>query len=107
MVTGVVRVDRRTKELVPRLNPGDIAVIAHRDLDAVAADALREARVSLVINAEASISGRYPTEGPRLLLAAGIPILDEAGTGVLALRDGDTVEIRGAGAAGAEVYGHG
>src|SRR5690606_38003750 len=72
------------------------AGIAHRDLDAVAAESLRRARPSLVINADSSITGRYPTEGPRLLLEAGIPILDEAGGALFSrLRDGDRVEIRG------------
>lgn len=93
---GTVMIDERTKDLVGRLRPGTIAVIAHRDLDAVAAESLRRARPSLVINADSSITGRYPTEGPRLLLEAGIPILDEAGGALFSrLRDGDRVEIRG------------
>ena len=32
-LTGTARIDRRTKDLVKRLQPGDIAVINHRDLD--------------------------------------------------------------------------
>ena len=31
-VTGVARLDRRTKRLAGRLNPGDIAIIDHVDL---------------------------------------------------------------------------
>ena len=34
------RVDRRTKNLIPRLQPGEIAVINHEDLDRLAADGL-------------------------------------------------------------------
>ncbi|MGH2996871.1 MAG: putative cytokinetic ring protein SteA, partial [Gaiellaceae bacterium] len=37
---GRARVDRRTKELVARIEPGDVAVIDHEDLDRVAAEAL-------------------------------------------------------------------
>ena len=37
---GPARVDRRTKDLIKRLEPGEIAVIDHRDLDRVAADGL-------------------------------------------------------------------
>src|SRR5579875_1088131 len=71
--------DRRTKNLIPRLRPGDIALIAHQDLDAVAARALVEKRVSAVVNAAASISGRYPNRGPLILMQAGIPLLDAVG----------------------------
>ena len=39
-VIGAARLDRRTKNLTKRLCPGDIAIIDHRDLDRVSADAL-------------------------------------------------------------------
>ena len=42
-VTGIARIDRRTKRLVRRLQPGDIAVINHEDLDRVAAETLVDA----------------------------------------------------------------
>jgi len=77
--SGTMRADRRTKNLVKRLRPGDIAVIHHADLDATAARALVECRPAAVVNAVRSISGRYPNRGPEILLAAGIPVLDEAG----------------------------
>ena len=35
-IVGVARVDLRTKVLVKRLAPGDIAIIDHADLDRVA-----------------------------------------------------------------------
>ena len=34
-ISGRVRLGRRTKELVPKLQPGEIAVIDHEDLDAI------------------------------------------------------------------------
>jgi uncharacterized membrane-anchored protein len=84
-VTGVARVDRRTKRLVKRLRPGDVAVIDHEDIDRVAAETLIDAAPAAVVNASASISGRYPNVGPMLLHQAGIPLLDDVGEDVLEL----------------------
>lgn len=81
--------DRRTKNLTRRLQPGDIALIHHADLDTTAARALVDCKVAAVVNAASSISGRYPNRGPRLLLEAGIPLLDKVGdSGFLTAPDG-------------------
>ncbi len=48
--------DRRTKNLTRRLQPGDIALIHHTDLDTTAARALVDLKVAAVINAARSIS---------------------------------------------------
>jgi uncharacterized membrane-anchored protein len=88
-----VRKDKRTKLLVKRLRPGDVAVIDHLDLDRVAAETLAERRPVVVVNAASSISGRYPNPGPMLLLDAGIPMLDIAGQGVFELREGEQVRV--------------
>jgi uncharacterized membrane-anchored protein len=93
---GAARVDRRTKDLIKRLQPGDVAVIDHEDLDRVAAEGLVEARVSAVVNAAPCISGRYPNVGPLLLAAAGIPVLDQAGPDVMALREGVVLRLESA-----------
>jgi uncharacterized membrane-anchored protein len=91
-VVGRCRVDRRTKNLVQRLLPGEIAVIDHSDLDRVAADALIEAGVVAVVNASSSMSGRYPNLGPLLIAAAGIPLIDRVGAHVLdVLVEGEVV----------------
>lgn len=78
-VQGTLRADRRTKNLAKRLRPGDIALIHHADLDAMAARSLIECRVGAVINAAPFITGRYPNLGPSLLVEAGIPALDGVG----------------------------
>src|SRR6478752_5791710 len=78
-ITGVARLDKRTKNLTKRLKPGDVAVIDHRDLDRVSAEALVACRVSAVVNVAPSISGRYPNLGPEILLAAGVPLVDAIG----------------------------
>jgi uncharacterized membrane-anchored protein len=89
------RVDRRTKNLTKRLRSGDVAVIDHADLDRVSAEALVACKPSAVVNASASISGRYPNVGPEILLAAGIPLVDAAGPDVMALKDGTPVHLDG------------
>src|SRR3712207_1585865 len=96
VITGTVRLDRRTKRLVGRLRPGEIAVIDHVDIDRVAADSLVAAGVAAVLNAKPSVSGRYPNLGPEVLVTAGIPLVDDLGEDLFdRLRDGDVVRIEG------------
>src|SRR5690349_10680100 len=78
-VVGTARIDARTKNLTKRLQPGDVAVIDHLDIDTVAAEALVARRPAAVVNASASTSGRYPNLGPQILLAAGVPLIDNVG----------------------------
>lgn len=93
-LTGVARVDKRTKDLAKRLLPGEIAVINHLDLDTVAAESLVAAGVAAVINAAPCISGRYPNAGPLLLPTTGVPVLDGVGEAVMDLIvDGATITI--------------
>ena len=92
-VRGIARVDRRTKNLVARLQAGDIAIIDHTDLDRIAAEGLIQRQVAAVVNASSSSTGRYPNLGPLLLCSAGIPVLDAAGPGVMAVPDGSRVVL--------------
>jgi uncharacterized membrane-anchored protein len=95
-VVGTARLDRRTKNLTKRLRPGDIAVIDHVDIDRVSADALVGCKVAAVVNAAPSISGRYPNLGPEILLAAGIPLIDDVGREVFSrLKEGAAVRLDG------------
>ncbi len=94
-LAGTARVDRRTKALVARLTETDIAVIDHEDLDRVAAETLVAARPVAVVNAAESMSGRYPNVGPLILTAAGIPLIDGVGTGILAVPEGARLTIDG------------
>jgi uncharacterized membrane-anchored protein len=94
--SGVARLDRRTNRLVGRLNPGDIAIIDHVDLDRVTAQALVAAKVAGVINAQPSISGRYPNLGPDLIVATGIPLLDNVGGEIFAaVKEGTRIRLDG------------
>jgi uncharacterized membrane-anchored protein len=83
MVRGTARVGRRTKDLAKRLRPGEIAIIDHQDLDRVAGESLAATQVAAVVNASASISGRYPNSGPERLVDAGIVLVDSAGPEVM------------------------
>src|SRR5437016_4805865 len=96
-IVGPARLDARTKRLTTRLQPGDIAVIDHEDLDRVAAEELVRARPGAVVNAARSISGRYPNVGPLLVAAAGIPLVDDVGPDVMdRVREGQVLCVDGA-----------
>ncbi len=96
IMRGTACLDRKTKELVKRAQPGDIAIINHRDLDEVCAQALVDAKVKAVVNASPSLSEVYPNLGPLTLVKAGIYLLDNVGLEVMEkVQEGDTVEICG------------
>jgi len=95
-VRGKVKLGKRTKDLVKRLQLNEIAVIDHQDLDEVAALSLARGRIKGVINASLSISGRYPNPGPEILLQKGIPLLDNVGKEIMEiLQEGDYIGIIG------------
>jgi uncharacterized membrane-anchored protein len=95
-LSGTARLDRRTKRLVGRLRPGDIAIIDHVDIDRVAADSLVAVGVAAVLNAKPSISGRYPNLGPEVLIQAGIPLIDDLGEELFdRVREGNVISIDG------------
>lgn len=94
MLTGIVRIDKKTKDLAKRIKPGEIAIIDHKDIDAVAAESLIEAKIKLVINLDKSISGKYPNLGPQRLLDGDVPILDNVEENLFEmLKDGDEIKI--------------
>jgi uncharacterized membrane-anchored protein len=95
-IRGAARLGKRTKELVRRLGPGDVAIIDHSDLDPMAAEDLVGCRVAAVINVAPSTTGRYPNEGPLILTRAGVHLVDVPGSALFErLSDGDPVTIRG------------
>ena len=93
-IVAVARVDRRTKNITRRLSPGEIAIIDHADLDLVGAEELIRRKAAAVVNASVSITGRYPNLGPRLLLEAGIAVVDGVGPEVMnRVADGAVVRL--------------
>lgn len=92
---GPSRAGARTKDLIASLSAGDVAIIDHEDLDRIAADSLVERGVVAVVNAAPSSSGRYPNDGPLVVLRAGIALVDGCGPSVMSIRDGASVTIDG------------
>jgi uncharacterized membrane-anchored protein len=94
-VAGIARLGKRTKHLVKRLRPGDVAIIDHRDLDRVSGEDLVACGVAAVVNCSPSSSGSYPNMGPLLVAQAGIALVDVAGDALFErLQDGDPVVLR-------------
>jgi uncharacterized membrane-anchored protein len=95
VVAGRARLGKRTKELVKRLAPGEIAVIDHTDVDRVSGEDLVAAGARAVLNQARSSTGSYPNMGPVVIAQAGIHLVDEIDADLFdVLRDGDLVEVR-------------
>jgi uncharacterized membrane-anchored protein len=95
--TGTAKLDRRTKNLVRRVGPDDVAIIDHTDLDRVSAEELLESGVRVVVNVSPSQSGRFPNPGPLLLVRAGVRLIDAPGAPLFdKLSEGELVTVRGA-----------
>src|SRR5437773_11192239 len=95
--TGAAKLDRRTKNLVRRLSPDDVAVIDHTDLDRVSAEELLESGVRVVVNVASSQSGRFPNPGPLLLVRGGVRLIDAPGAPIFdEVSEGDLLTVRGA-----------
>jgi uncharacterized membrane-anchored protein len=95
-ISGVARLDGKTKKLTKRLKPGDIAIIDHVDLDRVSAEALASCGIAAVVNVARSISGRYPNLGPQILVEAGVVLIDDVGPDVFTkVHEGDVVRVDG------------
>ena len=95
-LSGLARKDRKTKILVKSLQPREIAVIDHRDIDEVSAKSLIATKVKAVLNARDSISGKYPNQGPLMLVKAGILLIDCLGEDFFtAVNDEDNLDISG------------
>lgn len=95
-LVGVARIQREPGDLPRKLKPGEIAVVEETDLGRRTAEALVDAQVACVVNLAESISGRYPNPGPDILVAAGIPLVDGVGPGLLrSVRDGSKLRVHG------------
>ena len=95
--TGTARLGRRTKSLVRRLGPSDVAIIDHQDIDRASAEELLESGVRVVVNVAQSQSGRFPNPGPLLLVRGGVRLIDAPGAPLFdELGDGEPVTVRGA-----------
>jgi uncharacterized membrane-anchored protein len=94
-VVGNARLGRRTKDLVKRLRPGDVAIIDHTDLDRVSAEELVDAGVRAVVNVSPSSSGRFPNPGPLELVRAGVCLVDAPGADLFdTVSEGELLTLR-------------
>ncbi len=94
--TGTLRVGRNARSLLPRLRPGDVAVIDQHDLDGRTARALVDSGAVAVLNASPMLSGRYPSLGAEVLAASDLVVLDDLGAaGLVALREGRAARVQG------------
>ncbi|MFY9488577.1 MAG: putative cytokinetic ring protein SteA [Solirubrobacterales bacterium] len=75
-ISGVIRPGRRTKVLTKTLEPGQIALIDHKDIDRVSGEELVRRGVSCVLNVAHSSTGEYPNTGPVLIAEAGVHLVD-------------------------------
>jgi uncharacterized membrane-anchored protein len=94
-IRGTARLGRRTKELVKRLGPGDLAVIDHRNLDRIAAEELAASGVRATLNAAPSTDGTYPNTGPLTLVRSGIRLIDAGPELFERISEGDELEVEG------------
>ncbi|WP_339062518.1 putative cytokinetic ring protein SteA [Tepidibacillus marianensis] len=92
---GYYIVDSKTKNLLRRIRPNQIAILDHLNIDVIAAKGLIEKRVKAIINLSASFTGDYPTLGLKNLLEANILIFDlkEQSELLSSLKDEQFVEI--------------
>jgi uncharacterized membrane-anchored protein len=81
---------------VRRLDPRDVAIIDHRDLDRVSAEELVASGVRVVVNCSESQTGRFPNPGPLLLVRGGVKLVDAPGADLFdQVSDGDRLTVRG------------
>jgi uncharacterized membrane-anchored protein len=94
-IRGTARLGRRTKELVKRLGPGDLAVIDHRNLDRIAAEELAACGIRAALNAAPSTDGTYPNTGPLTLVRSGVRLIDAGPELFDRIAEGDELEVEG------------
>lgn len=94
-IKGTIKKDKRTKNLIKRLKPGDIAIIDHKDLDEIASISLVESKVKCVLNLNMSVSGKYPNKGPSILIESGIILLESENKEIFDIvTEGDLLELK-------------
>ena len=94
--TGRVRLGKRTKRLVKRLAPDEVAVIDHSEIDRVSGEDLVASGVRCVINCARSASPRYGNQGPVILTDAGVHLVDMPAAPLFdVLKDGEEITVRG------------
>ena len=94
-VEGRVWIARDLHQKIPTIDEGDFLLIEDNDLTQADAELIIESGAQLVINAALSVTGRVRSRGPQALIDAGIVLIDDCGSDVWALKDGDSIRIKG------------
>ncbi|MFD2672808.1 putative cytokinetic ring protein SteA [Marinicrinis sediminis] len=92
-LSGTIQVHTSTKQLLRSIQPRQIAVICHENIDEMAANGFIEAKVKAVINAAKTMDGSYPSVGAKRLLDAAIPIFDIDPLAFHCFQSGNTITI--------------
>ncbi|MEA2431138.1 MAG: hypothetical protein QOI19_1611 [Thermoleophilaceae bacterium] len=93
---GPAKLGKRTKRLVKRLGPDDVAVIDHDAIDRVSGEDLVASGVRCVLNVAVSASPRYGNQGPVIMTESGIHLVDMPGAPLFdVLKDGERVIVKG------------
>ena len=94
--SGPARLGKRTKRLVKRLGPDDVAIIDHAGIDRVSGEDLVACGVRHVINVAVSVAPHYANRGPSILVDSGVHLVDMPDAPLFdLLKDGDRVTLDG------------
>ena len=94
--SGPARLGKRTKDLVKRLGPEDVAIVDHAGIDRVAGEDIVASGCRCVINVAPSVSPRYANQGPAILIDGGVYLIDMPGAPLFdVVEDGQQVTVRG------------
>ena len=94
-IEGRVWIARDLHQKIPTIDEDDFLLIEDNDLTQADAELIIESGAQLVINAALSVTGRVRSRGPQALIDAGVVLIDDCGSDVWALKDGDSIRIKG------------
>lgn len=96
MKSGRVRKDRKTKKLIQRIGAGEVALVAHRDLDWTAAEGLVRRGVKVILNRDSFCSGLFPPLALQYLLSRGVHLVENLGERFFEeVAEGEIVDVAG------------
>jgi uncharacterized membrane-anchored protein len=94
--TGPARIGKRTKRLVKRIGPEDVAIVDHAGIYRVSGEDLVASGVKHVVNVAVSVAPHYANRGPSILVEGGVTLVDMPGAPLLdVVKDGDVVTLDG------------
>lgn len=76
-ISGIVKKDKKTKNLINRLKGGEIALIDHEDIDYLSVKLLIEKKVKAVLNTSSCISGKFLNRSVLEFLKKDILVVEE------------------------------